>query len=49
MRFSPVHANFLENTGKGTATQALQLMHLARETVEKRFGIVLEREVEVLE
>ncbi|GAU07824.1 UDP-N-acetylmuramate dehydrogenase [Desulfoplanes formicivorans] len=49
MRFSPVHANFLENTGKGTATQAFELMDLARETVAKRFGMVLEREVEVLE
>jgi len=48
MRFSPMHANFLENTGSGTATQALELMDLAVHEVDVRFGVHLEREVEVL-
>ncbi|WP_462324641.1 UDP-N-acetylmuramate dehydrogenase [Desulfoplanes sp.] len=49
MRFSPVHANFLENTGKGTADQALELISLGRKEVSERSGVHLELEVEVLE
>ena len=48
MRFSPVHANFLENTGQGTSAQALELLARAAETIRERFGVVLEREVEIL-
>ncbi len=48
MRFSPVHANFLENTGKGTSAQALELIALAVERVKERWGVVLEPEVEIL-
>ena len=48
MRFSPMHANFLENTGNGTSVQALELMDLAEKEVATRFNVHLEREVEVL-
>ena len=48
MRFSPVHANFLENTGSGTAAQALELMDQAASEVFVHFGVHLDREVEVL-
>ena len=48
MAFSPVHANFLVNEGKGSATAALELMAQARDTVLDRFGVCLEPEVRVL-
>ncbi len=48
MRFSPVHANFLENTGQGTSAQAWELLDLARTRIKERFDIVLEHEVEMV-
>ncbi|MDR2076924.1 MAG: UDP-N-acetylmuramate dehydrogenase [Desulfovibrio sp.] len=45
MRFSPLHANFLENTGEGSCAQALELIALAREAVERQSGFSLELEV----
>jgi UDP-N-acetylmuramate dehydrogenase len=48
MRFSPVHANFLENCNQGTSSQALELIAQAAETIRERFGILLEREVEIV-
>jgi UDP-N-acetylmuramate dehydrogenase len=48
MRFSPVHANFLENAGGGTAGAALELIESARQAVKERFGVSLELEVRVL-
>ena len=48
MVFSPVHANFLVNEGKGSATAALELMAEARDAVRERFGVTLTPEVRVL-
>jgi UDP-N-acetylmuramate dehydrogenase len=48
MRFSPVHANFLENVHQGTSAQAMELMSRATEAVRDRFGVLLEREVEIV-
>ena len=45
---SPRHANFIENAGGATARDALALMAEARRRVHERFGVVLEREVELL-
>jgi UDP-N-acetylmuramate dehydrogenase len=45
---SPRHANFIENAGGATASDALALMAEARRRVLHRFGVVLEREVELL-
>jgi UDP-N-acetylmuramate dehydrogenase len=45
---SPRHANFIENAGGATAQEALALMVEARQRVLERFGVVLEREVELL-
>jgi UDP-N-acetylmuramate dehydrogenase len=45
---SPRHANFIENAGGARATDALALMIEARRRVHERFGVVLEREVELL-
>ncbi|HEY7602737.1 MAG TPA: UDP-N-acetylmuramate dehydrogenase [Gaiellaceae bacterium] len=45
---SPRHANFIENAGGATADEAIALMAEARDRVLDRFGVVLEREVELL-
>jgi UDP-N-acetylmuramate dehydrogenase len=45
---SPRHANFIENAGGATAREALGLMLEARRRVLEQFGVVLEREVELL-
>jgi UDP-N-acetylmuramate dehydrogenase len=42
------HANFVENAGGATARQALALMGEARRRAHDQFGVVLEREVELL-
>ena len=46
-QFSPVHANFIVNTGGATASEVVSLMALARRTVRERFGVELELEVEL--
>lgn len=48
MAFSEQHANFLVNLGGGRAEQAFELIMLAEQRVQERFGLVLETEVEVL-
>ena len=45
---SPVHANFIINHGQATATDVKALIDLARETVQARFGVSLELEIELL-
>jgi UDP-N-acetylmuramate dehydrogenase len=45
---SPRHANFIENAGDAAALDALALMTEARRRALDRFGVVLEREVELL-
>ncbi len=45
---SPRHANFIENAGGATADDALALMIEARRRAREQFGVVLEREVELL-
>jgi len=45
---SPRHGNFIENAGGATAHDALALMAEARLRALERFGVVLEREVELL-
>jgi UDP-N-acetylmuramate dehydrogenase len=47
-QISPVHANFIENTGDATAAEALALMVEARRRALEQFGVRLEREVELL-
>ena len=47
-RFSPKHANFVENTGGATTDDVLALMAEGRRLVHERFGVVLEPEVQVL-
>jgi UDP-N-acetylmuramate dehydrogenase len=47
-QISPRHANFIENAGGGSALDALALMAEARRRALDRFGVVLEREVELV-
>ncbi len=47
-RFSPKHANFVENAGEATTADVLELMAEGRRRVHERFGVTLEPEVQVL-
>jgi UDP-N-acetylenolpyruvoylglucosamine reductase len=47
-RFSPKHANFVENLGGATTRDVLALMAEGRRRVSVRFGVELEPEVQVL-
>ncbi len=47
-RFSPKHANFVENAGEATTADVLGLMAAGRRRVHERFGVVLEPEVQTL-
>ena len=47
-RFSPKHANFIENTGGATTADVLALMAEGRQRVRERFGVELEPEVQTL-
>ena len=45
---SPVHANFVVNTGGARAADVRALIELARETVHACFGVTLDLEIELL-
>jgi UDP-N-acetylmuramate dehydrogenase len=47
-RFSPKHANFVENTGAATTSDIVALMAEGHRRVLERFGIELEPEVQTL-
>ena len=47
-RFSPKHANFVENTGEATTADVIALMAEGRRRVRERFGVELEPEVQLL-
>jgi UDP-N-acetylmuramate dehydrogenase len=47
-RFSPKHANFVENLGGASTGDVVALMAEGRRRVQERFGVVLEPEVQVL-
>ena len=47
-RFSPKHANFVENADGATTGDVLELMAAGRRRVHERFGVVLEPEVQTL-
>jgi UDP-N-acetylmuramate dehydrogenase len=48
MQWSDIHANFLVNLGEGTYEDALYLINLAKERVQKQFGITLQEEIKIL-
>ncbi len=45
---SELHAGFLINAGGATATDVLDLMHVIRETVMDKYGVLLEPEVRII-
>jgi UDP-N-acetylmuramate dehydrogenase len=47
-RFTPKHANFIENTGSATTADVLNVMAEGRRRVLERFGVELEPEVQTL-
>jgi UDP-N-acetylenolpyruvoylglucosamine reductase len=47
-RFSPKHANFVENAERATTADVLALMAAGRRRVHEQFGVVLEPEVQIL-
>jgi UDP-N-acetylmuramate dehydrogenase len=47
-KISEKHANFIVNTGKASAADIFNLMHVVQQEVYKRFGIKLEPEVHIL-
>jgi UDP-N-acetylmuramate dehydrogenase len=47
-RFSPKHANFVENFNRATTADVLELMAEGRRRVHERFGVELEPEVQLL-
>lgn len=47
-QISPVHANFIANTGGATASDVLALIRLAQERVREHSGARLEREVRIV-
>jgi UDP-N-acetylenolpyruvoylglucosamine reductase len=47
-RFSPKHANFIENTGGASTADVLAVMAEGRRRVLERFGVELEPEVQTL-
>jgi len=44
-KVSPIHANFIVNTGNATALDVLQLMSIINKRVQKQFGVLLKEEV----
>ncbi len=47
-RVSPLHANFIENDGRATASDVLELVGVLRDGVRERFGLELELEMKVI-
>ena len=45
-RVSLVHANFIENAGKATANDVLELMEKIKTVVQEKFGVELQPEIE---
>jgi len=48
IKVSEIHANFLINTGNGTASEMLQLIDIIKEKVRERFKIELQTEVKII-
>jgi UDP-N-acetylmuramate dehydrogenase len=48
VQISPVHANFIVNSGEGTAADYRALIELARRTVQEKLGVTLELEIELI-
>jgi UDP-N-acetylmuramate dehydrogenase len=47
-QISPMHGNFIVNTGNGKAADVLALIQYVKDTVFKQYGIMMETEVEII-
>jgi len=47
-QISPMHGNFIVNTGNGKASDVLALIQYVKDTVFKQYGIIMETEVEII-
>ncbi|MFJ8256944.1 UDP-N-acetylmuramate dehydrogenase [Peribacillus asahii] len=47
-QISPMHGNFIVNTGNGKAADVLALIQYVKDTVFKQYGIIMETEVEII-
>lgn len=47
-QISEKHANFIVNLGNAKAVEVLKLIDICKETVEKKFGIILQLEIKLL-
>ena len=45
---SPKHANFIINVGGATAEDVITLISIAKEYVHRRFGLLLEEEIQYI-
>lgn len=48
VQVSPMHANYFVNAGSATSADALKLIEHVRRVVQKKFGVALELEVQVV-
>ena len=48
VQVSPMHANYIINTGTATAAEVLKVIEHVRKTVSKKTGIDLELEIKVI-
>lgn len=47
-QISPMHGNFIVNTGNAKATDVLQLIEFVKKTIRENFGVEMHTEVEII-
>ena len=48
VKISEIHSNFIVNLGRGTAKDVMRLIKIIKNKVKKKFGVILEEEVQFL-
>ncbi len=48
VKISEIHSNFIVNLGQGTAKDVMRLIKIIKNKVKKKFGVVLEEEIQYL-
>jgi len=48
VKISEIHSNFIVNLGRGTAKDVMRLIKIIKNKVKKKFGVVLEEEIQYL-
>ncbi len=47
-KISEKHANFIINTGKATSSDIYKLIHLIKEKIFQKYGIILKTEIKII-